>query len=286
MEPSGWPRAALGVLQLFTLGPKRVDMSETRNYQKILVEDSGAVRTITLNEPARKNPLGPVVVNELLYALDDARDDESVRVIVLTGAGDAFSAGADLKQLGGGGEGELPLKGGFPDLLLRFRELGKPVIARVPGIAMGGGLGMICACDFAIGSERAVLSTPEIKRGLFPFMIMAVMSRVVPRRRLLQMMLLGEKLSAQQALESGLLTHVVPEDELDKAVNELAEQLARQSPTAMRLGLEAFHRMSDQTMAEALPLLEADLMKALSSEDAREGLAAFLQKREPNFTGR
>lgn len=260
-------------------------MSETRNYQKILVE-GGAIRTITLNEPARKNPLGAAVVNELLYALDDARDDESVRVIILTGAGDAFSAGADLKQLGSSAEGELPLRGGFPDLLLRFRGLGKPVIARVPGIAMGGGLGMICACDFAVGCESAVLSTPEIKRGLFPFMIMAVMSRVVPRRRLLQMMLLGERLDAQQALEAGLLTQVVPNGDLDRAVHELAERLARQSPTAMRLGLAAFHRMNDQTMAEALPLLEADLMKALSSEDAREGLTAFLEKREPNFTGR
>jgi enoyl-CoA hydratase/carnithine racemase len=261
-------------------------MTEAIPYESILVERRGRVEWIILNKPERKNPLGAQMVNELLYALDAAKEADDVRVVVLTGAGNAFSAGADLKQFGQDAGSKLPLKGDFPDLLLRFRELGKPVIARVPGIAMGGGLGMVCVCDFAVGCESAVLSTPEIKRGLFPFMIMAVMSRVVPRRRLLGMMLLGDKLDAREALEAGLLTHVVPDDDLDRKVDEIAEKLAAQSPTAMRMGLAAFHRMSDQTMAEALPELQRDLMAALGTEDAKEGLLAFMQKREPSWTGR
>lgn len=261
-------------------------MTEATTYETILVERRGRVEWITLNKPERKNPLGAQMVNELLYALDAAKEDDEVRVIVLTGAGNAFSAGADLKQFGQDAGSKLPLKGDFPDLLLRFRELGKPTVARVPGIAMGGGLGIVCACDFAVGCESAVLSTPEIKRGLFPFMIMAVMAKVVPRRRLLSMMLLGEKLGAYEALEAGLVTHVVPDDQLDAKVEEITSALAAQSPTAMRMGLLAFHRMSEQKLAEALPELQRDLMAALGTEDAKEGLLAFMQKREPNWTGR
>ncbi len=259
---------------------------EARPYSAILVSVADGIATITLNQPERKNPIGPASVNELLYALDDAKDDDDVKVIVLTGAGKAFSAGADLKQLGGGGDGELPLKGDFADLLGRFTSLGKPTVARVPGYAMGGGLGIVAACDFAIACESAILGTPEVKRGLFPFMIMAVLARVVPRRKLLQMMLLGEKLDAATAVDYGLLNEAVPDDALDARVAELAGQLAKQSPTAMRMGLAAYHRMSDQALLEALPELQKDLMACLGTEDAREGLMAFMQKREPVWTGR
>ena len=258
-----------------------------RPYRTILVHQDGPIRTITLNRPERKNPLGPATVNELLYALDDAKADDGVRVIVLTGAGSAFSAGADLSQLGGGGDGDaLPPKGGFADLLLRFTELGKPTIARVPGVAMGGGLGVLASCDFAVACESAAVGTPEIKRGLFPMMIMAVLERLVPRRKLISMMLLGEKLTAREALELGLLSHVVPDAELDAKVSELATKLAVQSPTAMRMGLAAFHRQTGRPLRKALPELEKDLMAILGTEDAREGLSAFLEKRAPRFTGR
>ncbi|MBZ0118901.1 MAG: enoyl-CoA hydratase/isomerase family protein, partial [Sandaracinaceae bacterium] len=190
-----------------------------RPYEQILVSQDGAVCTITLNRPDRKNPLGPQMVNELLYALDDARDDASVRVIVLTGAGDAFSAGGDLKQMSSGADGpKLEPRGDYSDLLLRFTKLGKPTIARVRGPAMGGGLGLVAACDFAIAAQSAVLGTPEIKRGLFPMMIMAVLCRVVSKRRLLEMMLLGDKLTATQAAGIELVTRAVPDAELDAEV--------------------------------------------------------------------
>jgi len=258
-----------------------------RTYRTILLASSAGVATITMNKPERKNPLGPEMVNELCWALSDARDDESVRVVVLTGAGKAFSAGGDLKQMGSDGEGEvLPPKGEYSDLLLMLTQLGKPTVARIPGVAMGGGLGMVSACDFAIAADTAVFGTPEIKRGLFPMMIMAVLRRVVSRRKLLEMMLLGEKIDAASAERLELVTRVVPEVDLDRAVEELTAKLAAQSPTAMRLGLAAWNAQADLDLATALPVLQARLYEILGTDDAREGLMAFAEKREPKWTGR
>ncbi len=262
-------------------------MQQREEYRKILVSVDGHVATVTLNSPVRKNALGPAMVNELLWALDDAKDDAEVRAIVLTGAGAAFSAGADLSQMGGPSDGpKLDPKGDYADLLLRFTTLGKPVVARVPGPAMGGGLGLVASADFAIACESAVLGTPEILRGLFPMQIMAVLERIVPRRKLIEMMLLGDKLSASQALEFGLLTRVVPDADLDAETQKLAQTLASRSPTAMRMGLGAFHHQSGKPLEEALPYLRGQLMAILGTADAREGLAAFAQKREPKWTGK
>lgn len=261
---------------------------EPRSYRAITVAVEGAVATITLNKPERKNPLGPEMVNELCYALDDAKHDADVRVVVLTGAGKAFSAGGDLKQMGGG-EGDsqpLPPLGSYPDLLLRFTSLGKPTIARIPGVAMGGGLGIVAACDFAVACQSATFGTPEIKRGLFPMMIMAVLRRVVSRRKLMELMLLGETIDAARAEALELISHVVPDERLDAAVSELAQKLAAQSPTAMRLGLAAWHAQADLDLKAALPMLEQRLFEILGTDDAREGLMAFVEKRKPVWTGR
>lgn len=259
---------------------------QDHRYETILVHAHAGVATITLNIPERKNPLGPAMVNELLWALDDAKQDTNVRVIVLTGAGSAFSAGGDLKQMSGGDGPKLAPRGDYVDLLLRFTTLGKPTIARVPGHTYGGGLGLVASCDFAVAAESAKLGTPEIKRGLFPMMIMAVLGRVMPRRELLSMMLLGESLTAAEAKRVGILSHVVADEELDTKTTELASKLASQSPTALRLGLSAYHRQADRALEEALPYLRDQLFATLATEDAREGLTAFLQKREPVWTGR
>jgi enoyl-CoA hydratase/carnithine racemase len=259
----------------------------TRAFRTLLVKHEDGVATITMNKPERKNPLGPEMVNELCWALDDAKDDASIRAIVLTGAGDAFSAGGDLKQMGGDGEGTaLPPRGDYASLLLRFSSLGKPTLARVKGVAMGGGLGMVAACDFAIAGESAVFGTPEIKRGLFPMMIMAVLRRVVSKRRLMEMMLLGEKVDAATAAAIELVSRVVPDASLDAEVGALARKLTEQSPTAMRMGLAAWNAQADQDLATAIPALQAQLGQILMTEDAREGLTAFAEKRAPKWTGR
>lgn len=262
----------------------------SRAFRTILYAAEGARATITLNRPERKNPLGPEMVNELCWALDDAKDALDVRVVVLTGAGEAFSAGGDLKMMGGGPDAEgreaLAQRGDYVDLLQRFTTIGKPTIARVRGVAMGGGLGLVAACDFAIASESAVFGTPEIKRGLFPMMIMAVLRRVVTKRRLMEMMLLGEKLDAKTAERIELISRAVPDATLDEEVVTLASKLAAQSPTAMRMGLAAWHMQADLDLADALPRLRDQLGQILMTEDAREGLMAFAEKREPKWTGR
>lgn len=260
----------------------------TRPYSflEVALKDDGAL-WVFLKNPARKNAIGPAMVNELLWALDDAAKDDFVRSIVLTGAGDAFCAGGDFTQMTSSGpEAELPPKGDYADLLLAMASFSKPIVARVNGVAMGGGLGLVAAAHFAIGSRTAKLGTPEIKRGLFPMMIMAVLARVVPQRKLLEMMLLGESLSADEAASMGLLGKAVDAEALDAEVARIAQGICGKSPIAVKMGLDAFAAQSDLSLAQALPLLRERLAAVLGTDDAREGLMAFLEKRSPKWTGK
>jgi enoyl-CoA hydratase/carnithine racemase len=258
-----------------------------RAYRAIKASVDGGVETLCLDNPARKNAIGPVMVNELLHALDDAREDAAVRAVVITGAGDAFCAGGDFSQMTAGGSGsELPIKGDYADLLLAMTRYPKPIVARVNGHAMGGGLGLVAASHFAIAARGAKLGTPEINVGLFPMMIMAVLQRIVPRRRLLEMMLFGERLSAEEAAAVGLVNRAVDAAELDAAVQKLTSELLSKSPVTVRLGLEAFAAQEDLDIEKALPLLRERLAGCLATDDAREGLTAFLEKRPPQWTGK
>jgi enoyl-CoA hydratase/carnithine racemase len=259
----------------------------TRSYGMIEAVHQGGLATITLNNPARRNAIGPRMINELLYALEDAVADEGVRSIVITGAGKAFCAGGDFAQMTGGADApELPPKGDYADLLLAMVGSPKPIIARVNGHAMGGGLGLVAASHFAIGQLGAKLGTPEINVGLFPMMIMAVLRRVMTRRRLTEMMILGQRLTAEEAVAAGMINRAVSADELDDAVAEITDQVAKKSPLTMKLGLEAMAAQDDLDLKRALPLLRDKLAACLATDDAREGLMAFLEKREPVWTGR
>jgi enoyl-CoA hydratase/carnithine racemase len=261
---------------------------QARPYQAIVaaLSDAGCL-TLTLNRPEKRNAIGSQMVNELLWALADAHADEAVRSIVLTGAGKTFCAGGDFAQMTGGESADqLPLKGDYKDLLLALWRTTKPVIARVNGHALGGGLGLVAASTFAVASTDAQLGTPEINVGLFPFMIMAVLGRVMPRRRLVEMMLSGERLSAEQAAAVGLLNKAVPPGELDAEVRRIATQIAAKSPSTIRLGLEALRDTEELSIDDKLPMLSARLGACLATDDAREGLMAFLEKREPKWSGR
>jgi enoyl-CoA hydratase/carnithine racemase len=259
-----------------------------KNYKLIRVQTSDEVCTVTLNNPARRNAIGPLMVNELLHAFEDAALDDGVRAVVLTGEGKAFCAGGDLSQMGGGGTeaDELPPKGDYADLLKAMVHMPKPIIAKVNGHAMGGGLGLVAASHFAIAALAAQLGTPEINVGLFPMMIMAVMRRLMPRRGMVEMMLFGERVTAEQAEELGLVNAAVPVERLEEEVSVVVDKIRSKSPIAIRMGLEAMTAQDDLELDKALPLLRERLVNVLGTEDAREGLSAFVEKRKPVWKGK
>jgi enoyl-CoA hydratase/carnithine racemase len=258
-------------------------------FSELLYSVDGYVATITLNRPEKRNALTPTLINELIVALEGSDADPEIGAVILTGAGTSFCAGADLSAMSQGSHAQdspIPQRGGFVELNLLLTRLGVPVIAKVRRYAIAGGLGLMCACQFAVSDDEAVFSTPEIDRGLFPMMIMANIFRTVPRRRGLEMILLGEKVSAQSAVAMGLINRAVPVEELDEAVKSFAEKLAMKPPAVMKLGLEAFYKQSEMSVEKALPYLEEMLMKCLATPDAQEGLMAFMQKRDPRWKGR
>jgi enoyl-CoA hydratase/carnithine racemase len=256
-------------------------------FHTIQVSTDGHTRTITLNRPQRKNAISPQMVNELLYALEAARNDHNVRAVILTGAGEVFCSGGDLGQMAAAGteQGELPPRGDFADLLLALVSMPKPVIARVRGAAKGGGLGLVAASHFAIAASDAVFATPELNVGLFPMMIMAVLARTMPKRQLLEMMLTTSTVSASEAAAWGIITRSVPTEQLDRTVQSLADSLASRSPTAIARGLAAYAKMGDLALKDALPMLRDEFYSLLGTDDAREGLMAFFEKRQPRWTG-
>src|SRR5580704_2914060 len=209
-------------------------MSEPASFERIKVGREGTTQTITLANAARRNAIGPVMANELLHALEAAQRDDAVRVIVLTGEGKAFCAGGDFGEMQAGATSKLAHKGDYADVLLALWRAEKPIIARVNGHAMGGGLGLVAASTFAVAASDAMLGTPEIDVGLFPMMIMGVLSRLMPRRRLVEMMLLGQKLSAEEARAAGIVGRVVAPVDLDGAVRELVLALVAKSPITTR----------------------------------------------------
>jgi enoyl-CoA hydratase/carnithine racemase len=255
-------------------------------YEKVRVAQTGPVLTLTLDNPARRNAIGPQMVGELLDALAAAQNDASVRVVVLTGAGKGFCAGGDFGSMGGADGGTPARHGDYAELLLTLWKAEKPVVAKVNGHALGGGLGLVAACTLAVAADGALLGTPEVEVGLFPMMIMAVLARLMPRRRLVEMMLLGQKLTAAEAKDAGIVGRVVPAEQLDAEVDALTAQLASKSASTLRLGLRALADQEGLGLEVALPLLRDRLAECLATDDAREGLMAFLEKRNPVWTDR
>jgi enoyl-CoA hydratase/carnithine racemase len=254
----------------------------------VVYETRGPSAWLTINRPDRRNALNPEVIRELLKGLGRASGDD-VSSVVLTGAGDrAFCAGADLGGMvpEGGRVGEHFQRGRMASLLLTMIHHPKPVIARVNGVALAGGLGVMLACDLVVAAEDAEFGTPEINLGLWPFMISAVIRRNVPRKLALEMMLTGRRVSAAEAERWGIVNRTVPRSELDGAIDELTAELAGKSPLVLRLGKESFARSEDMGLEEALAYLNAMLTVDLESEDVAEGVSAFVQKRRPEWKGR
>jgi enoyl-CoA hydratase len=251
--------------------------------------DAAGVATITLNDPDTRNALSPELLGGLIGAFERAREEEDVRCVVLVSSHEkTFSSGASL----GGFAAEQPLvhkhfgSERFVGLFKLIGELGKPTLCAVRGHVLAGALGIALACDLIIASERASFGTPEINVGTFPFMIMALIYRNVPRKKANELLLLGERWGAEDALRAGLVNRVVPDGELDAAVADWAGKLAGKSPVIMRLGKEAMRRQLDMPLDDALDYLRAQLTLALSTEDVAEGVSAFFEKREPQWKGR
>src|SRR4051794_30545414 len=259
-------------------------------YATLLYDVAGnGVATITLNQPDTRNALSNDVLAELTAAFEAARDDDKVRCVVLTSSHDrVFSSGANL----GGFAGDVPLihkhfgSDRFVRLFRVIGELGKPSICAANGHVLAGSLGVALACDLIIAKDGAEFGTPEINVGAFPFMIMALIYRNVPRKRTNELLLLGERITADEAKAAGIVNKVVAPDDFQAAVDDWATKLAAKSPVAMRLGKDAIFRQQDMAFMDALEYLRAQLSLALSTEDIVEGVTAFFEKREPQWKGR
>ena len=258
-------------------------------YEKITYEVAGGVATITLDDPDTRNSLSPELMTELLDALHAARGDDAARCVVLASSHEkVFSSGANLGAFGA----DVPLieryagTQRFIDIFKALGELGKPSIVAANGHVLAGSLGIALACDLIVAKEGAGFGTPEINVGLFPFMIMALIYRNVPRKKTNEMLLLGERLTAEEALEAGIVNKVAPADEFDDAVAAWASKLASKSPVVMKLGKDAMSRQMDMPLYEALDYLCSQLTIELGTEDAIEGVTAFFEKREPQWKGR
>ncbi len=252
------------------------------------VSDAG-VATIALDQPQTRNALSDELLGELIAALEAARDDPAVRCVVLTSTHEkVFSAGGNLAEFAA--EVSLVHKHfsteRFPRLFRLLGELGKPSICAANGHVLAGALGLALACDLIVAREGVRFGTPEINVGVFPFMIMALIYRNVPRKKCTELLLLGEQISAQEAERIGIVNRVVRAEQFDGAVREWAERLAGKSPALMKLGKDAIFRQQDMPLADALDFLRAQLTIAFSTDDIQEGVTAFFEKREPVWKGR
>ena len=252
----------------------------------LICETRGNTTLLTINRESRRNAISQEMITAFLTHLERLDQDPEVRAVCVTGAGDkAFCSGADLA---GTLSGEDRLSGprNYAALLKRMAAFGKPLVARVNGSCLAGGLGLMLSCDIVIARNDASFFTPEINVGIFPMMVGALLYRHVGRKRALDMVLTGRRISAPEAERLGLVTRAVEPERLDQDVNETLQLLASKSPIGTRIGKEAFRVMSDMPFDEAVDYLCEALGRVIATEDAQEGMNAFLEKRAPVFKGK
>ena len=261
----------------------------TDAFETILYEQDDGVVRITLNRPDKRNALTNTMLDELVVALERADADKQACCVVIRGAGDrAFCAGADLGGFSGGDSfyDNFEARGKFPKLFMTMEKLSKPTLAAVNGHCVAGGFGLMMATDLAIAKSGCKMGTPEIARGLFPYMISALIGRSVPRRRVFEMMLIGELFSSDQAAEWNIVNKTVPAEEFDDAVEHWARKLAGYSPAILRLGRRSLVQQEGMPLEGALGYLQGLLSVNVMMEDAAEGITAFFEKRDPVWKGK
>ena len=245
------------------------------------IDIANNIMTITLNRPEKKNALNNVMMNEINYALAYAKQEKSVRVVVFAAKGDIFCAGADLSRTNS--DSNVPKLDNADDISLAIRHLYKPVICKIQGSVLAGALLIVTNSTHAIAVNEATFSAPEIHRGLWPFMVMAGLFRVMPKRAGLDFIMRGMPIDSKKAMDWGLINETVKKEELDKKVDKLAIELASLAPETMQFGLEAYEKQDSKSFDEALPYLKEQIAKCFEGKDAKEGISAFLEKRKPNW---
>ena len=254
----------------------------------VLIEKRGAALWITINRPEKRNAINADVIAGVAQGYRTAHEDAEVRVIVLTGAGEkAFCAGADLQNTGGAFAQDFSRPNvAFADLFRLSQNATKPAIARVNGVCMAGGMGLLCMTDMAVASDHAIFGLPEVKVGVFPMQVMSLLQSIAPRRLINEWAITGEPFDAKAALAAGLLNHVVPQADLDARVDWLIGRITDKSPTAIRRGKYAMRAMASMSFDEAIAYTESQIALTAMTEDAKEGLKAFAEKRKPVWPGK
>jgi len=253
----------------------------------VLHDKRGQAFWITINRPDKRNALNAEVIAGIRAGYAAAHADADVRVIVLTGAGDkAFCAGADLQPGKGFVFDFAKPNVDYADLLRDAQNATLPAIARVNGVCLAGGMGLLCMTDMAIAADHVVFGLPEVKVGVFPMQVMSLLQQIAPRRLLREWALSGESFDAAAALQAGLLNHVVPAAELDAKVQWLVQRIVDKSPTAIRRGKYALRAIESMSFDQAIAYTESQIALLAMTEDAKEGLASFNEKRKPRWSGR
>ncbi len=259
----------------------------TAESPAVLIERRDQAIWITLNRPDKRNALDAQVINGIREGYARAHADRDIRAIVLTAAGDkAFCAGGDL-QPGAVFGFDLSVPNlDYADLLRDAQNATLPSIARINGLCMAGGIGLVCMTDLAIAADDALFGLPEVKIGLFPMQVLSLLQAIVPRRTVREWCLTGEPFGAVEACDAGLLNYVVPRAELDAKTQWLLDRLTGKSPTALRRGKYAMRALASMSFDEGLAYAESQIALLALTEDAKEGLASFNEKRKPVWTGR
>src|SRR5689334_14397887 len=254
----------------------------------VILEKRGSAFWITINRPEKRNALNGEVIAGIVKGYREAHDDDDVRVIVLTGAGDkAFCAGADLQSSGAAFAFDFSRPNGdYADLLRLSQNATKPAIARVGGVCMAGGMGLLSMTDMAVAADHVMFGLPEVKVGVFPMQVLSLLQSIAPPRQVSEWALTGEPFDARGALAAGLVNYVVPSAELDAKVEWLIGRLVDKSPTAIRRGKYAMRAIASMSFDESIAYTESQIAILAMTEDAKEGLKAFGEKRKPVWTGK
>ena len=256
-------------------------------FETVLLSQEGVVARITLNRPEKRNALSLELMEELISSLQTLGAQPDVRAIVIEGAGVAFSAGHDLSEMVGRDVGFYQqLFDVCTELMERIHRVPQPVIAKVHGVATAAGCQLVAACDLAVAADDAWFATPGVKIGLFCSTPMVPLSRAIGRKRALEMLLTGDPISARTALEWGLVNRVVAADQLENAVADLVDRIARSSPLIVGIGKETFYAQVELDEHRAYDLTKSVMAMNSMAADAQEGICAFLEKRQPSWTGK